>query len=115
MSGNEERKQTFLLIGEVVETAKESTLSEPWPSFAGVLAARLVLVLNDPLHFMFTKANQFLNKSPTWNLSKLPSYWVDKLLLQGPSVVNARHLEIEWIMSMCLEGLRTRKVSCRKS
>ena len=90
-----------------METAKGIVSNDPLPYFAGVLAAQLLSVLADPLHFMYEKANKFLNKGPQWNLKKLPSYWVDKILLNPPTEDNSHYLEVEWLLDILIDGLRT--------
>ena len=94
-----------------METARETLSDIALPFFAGVLAARLLSVLADPLHFMYEKANKFLNKGPQWNLKKLPSYWVDKILLNPPIEEEAHYQELEWLLDTLVDGLRTPAVS----
>ncbi|MCJ1250321.1 hypothetical protein MMC30_007547 [Trapelia coarctata] len=106
-SGYKEREQMILLLGELTESAKNIISADPLPYFAGAIAARSILVLNNPLHFMYTKVNKFLNKSPEWNISKLPSYWIGKILLAPPTDDDAHHREIVWLLDTLIEGLRT--------
>lgn len=110
MSGYNEWQQTYVLAGEVVETAKINIFKSPLPYFAGVLAARSLLVVADPLHFMYGKVNKFLNKGPRWNVTKLPSYWVYKILLNPPTDDDAHHREVEWLLDALIDGLRTAAV-----
>lgn len=79
--------------------------------FAGVLAARLLLVVADPLHIMYEKVNKFLHKRPLWNVAKLPSYWVDKIMLNPPTGDEFHYQEAEWLLDALLDGLRTPAVS----
>ena len=69
-----------------------------------------MMVLGDPLHFMYTKVNKFLNKSPKWNPRKLPSYWIDKVLLHPPTEDESHYREVEWVLDALMEGLRTAQV-----
>ena len=68
---------------------------EPLAYYAGVLAADFLLVLSNPLHLMYSKVNEFLNRGPEWNVTRLPSYWVDKVLLNPPTDDDGHHQEAE--------------------
>lgn len=83
----------------------------PLPYCAGVLAARFLLVIADPLHIMYEKVNKFLYKGPEWNVDKLPSYWVDKILLNPPTSDELHYQEAEWLLDALIDGLRTPAVS----
>jgi nucleolar pre-ribosomal-associated protein 1 len=72
---------------------------------------RFLIVLSDPLHFLYIKVNKFLNRAPRWDLAKLPSYWVDKILLHPPDSDNAFYQEVEWLLDALTNGLRTYYVS----
>lgn len=100
-----------MLIGEVIEVAKDLIPNSPLPYFAGSLAARSLLILSEPLHFMYAKINKFLNKAPCWVVNKLPSYWVDRILLHPPADDNAHYGEVEWLLELLMDGLRTPDVS----
>lgn len=76
-----------------------------------MLATRLLLVVAYPLHTMYEKANRFLHKGPRWNVTKLPSYWVDKILLNPPTGDSAHYQEAEWLLDALIDGLRTPAVS----
>ena len=91
-------------------SAKKIIPDTPLPYFAGVLAAKCVTALNDPLHFMYSKVNEFLNKSPEWNIERLPSYWIGKVLLSPPKEEEAHHLELAWLLDIFIDGLRTNMV-----
>ena len=110
-SGYSEWQQVYLLLGELSESARSIIPSGPLPSFASVLAAKCLLVLNEPLHYMFTKVNKFLNKGPEWNVKKLPSYWIDRVLLHPPVEDDAHHREVAWVLDILIDGLRTPLVS----
>lgn len=99
------------MLGELIDTSEEHILTQPLQSFVGVFAARALLVLKDPLHPLYGKLNRFLNKGPSWNVEKLPSYWVDKILLHPPDDDDAHYKEIEWLLDTFTEGLQTPKVS----
>ncbi|MCJ1477635.1 hypothetical protein MMC13_006308 [Lambiella insularis] len=104
-----ERQQLHLLLEEIKESAKGAVLNGPLPYFTGVLASRIVTVMNDPLHFMYTKVNKFLNRSPVWDFAKLPSYWVDRAFLHPPADIDTHHQEVKWVLETLLDGLRTRE------
>lgn len=84
---------------------------KPLPHFAGVLAARLVRILDHPLHFMYTKVNKFLNRSPVWEFAKLPSYWIDRAFLHPSTDDDAHHREVRWVLETLLAGLRIQGVN----
>ena len=111
MSGYIEGQQTYMLAGEIVETAEKVIADSPLAYYAGVLAADLFLVLGDPLHLMYAKVNKFLNRGPKWNVAKLPSYWVDKVLMNPPTDDDSHHQEAEWLLYGLIDGLRTSAVS----
>ena len=102
-----ERQQVYILLGELSETAVDLIADEPLPHFAGALTVELLQVLANPLHFMYIKASEFLNKSPLWNLEKLPSYWINRILLRKPDIDDRFHKEVEWLIHILIEGLRT--------
>ena len=100
-----------MLIGEIVETAEDFVADGPLTYYAGVLAAGLLLVLGDPMHFMYAKVNAFLNRGPKWDVTKLPSYWVDKILMNPPTHDDGHFQETEWLLDGLIDGLRTSAVS----
>ena len=105
-----EALQVYMLLGEVIETVEHLAPGTPFPYFAGVFAARCFLVLAEPLHPLYTKVNNFLHKGPQWKVSKLPSYWIDKILLQPPAEDNGHRVEMEWLLEFLFAGLRTPEV-----
>ena len=106
-----EREQIYLLLGEVAETAAETFNDRTLPSFAGSLTVQSISVLGDPSHIMFSKLNQFLSKSPSWNVSKLPSYWIDRIFLQPSEIDDGSAQEISWLLDVLIDGLRNETVS----
>lgn len=100
-----------MLVGEVSETAEKIIAYSPLAYYAGILAADLILVLGDPLHLMYPKVNRFMNRGPDWNVTKLPSYWVDKVLMNAPTDDDGHHQEAEWLLDGLIDGLRTSAVS----
>lgn len=104
--GDRKHQQLILLLLEVVESAKSVVLDRPLPYFAGALATRSVEILSNPLHFMYTKINKFLNKNPNWNLARLPSYWMSNILISPPTDDDSHGKEVLWLLDVMIEGLR---------
>jgi nucleolar pre-ribosomal-associated protein 1 len=104
-----EAKPIYLLVGEVAETAKDLHFP-PMPYIFGELAARTALVLANPLHKMYGKANKYLNKAPKWDVGKIPSYWIDRILLREPEHDDGHVCEVEWLLDLLIGGLRTEEV-----
>ncbi|KAL8657954.1 MAG: hypothetical protein Q9226_001420 [Calogaya cf. arnoldii] len=107
MSQYSEREAVYLLVGEVVETCKSSIGDSRLAGFAGVIAAECCLVLSNPLHVLYAKVNRFLNRGPVWKVEKLPSYWVEQIVMRLPSMDDGYYKEIEWLLDVLREGLRT--------
>ena len=55
--------------------------------------------------------NRFLHKGPQWKVDKLPSYWIDKIILQSPTEDDEYYAEIKWLLDFLIDGLRTANVS----
>lgn len=100
----------YIISGEVLETARRHGAETPLPYIAGELAVRLLSVIIDPLHALYAKANKFLNKGPCWEIGKIPSYWIDKILYNEPEYDNAHKDELSWLLGLFVHGLRTNKV-----
>ena len=106
-SGYSERQPIHLLAGEIAETASNIGLDQPLPYVAGVIASRLLQILTDPLHYLYKKANNFLNRGPRWAVEKLPSYWTDRILMRSPTEDENHYLEIAWLLDTFTDSLRT--------
>ncbi|KAL8997186.1 MAG: hypothetical protein Q9169_003452 [Polycauliona sp. 2 TL-2023] len=102
-----EREATYLLAGELIETCRAWAGDTGLPHLAGVMAAECCLVLSDPLHILYAKVNRFLNKGPVWKVERLPSYWVEQVLMRLPSLDDAQYKEIDWLLEMLAKGLQT--------
>jgi len=102
-----EREQLFLMLGELFETIKVFGLDQPLPSVVAELACHLVKILADPSDKMYGKANRFLMRGPSWEIPRLIPYWVDKILLSEPEDDEGRHLEVERLLDILINGLRT--------
>jgi nucleolar pre-ribosomal-associated protein 1 len=108
-SAYSEAKPIYLLLGEVAETAKSAGFIQ-MPYIFGELAARSALVLADPLHKMYGKINKYLNKGPKWDWRKIPSYWIDRVLLREPEHDDGYHVEVDWLLDLLVSGLRMEDV-----
>lgn len=95
----------------MLETVKEFGIEEPFPSIAGELAARSILVLSNPLHKLYSKVNKYMNKGPVWEIGKIPSYWIDKILLNEPEYDDSHLEEVDWLLDLLINGLRSESVS----
>ncbi|KAF9894726.1 hypothetical protein FE257_006616 [Aspergillus nanangensis] len=102
-----EWRSVFLLAGELLETAKQAGLESPMPWIVGECAASCLTVLTTPLHKLYGKVNKFLQKAPSWELEKIPSYWIDKILLNEPELDDGYFNETSWLLELLIKGLRT--------
>lgn len=100
-----------MLLGEAIETARTIIDRAHVPYTATVFAARAVTVLADPTHFMFPKINRFLNRGPSWNVDKLPSYWTENVLRKEPDEDDGYHKEVNWLLDLFIDCIRTVEVS----
>ncbi len=96
-----------LLTGELRETANSIESNNALPHVAGVFATHLLQILTDPLHFLYKKVNNFLNRGPQWTVEKLPSYWTDKILMRPPTNDDSHYWEIDWLLGVLTDALRT--------
>jgi nucleolar pre-ribosomal-associated protein 1 len=62
------------------------------------------------MHKMYKKVNLFLQKHPSWDISKIPSYWIDKILLHEPDYDDGSTEETNWLLDLLVTGLRTLNV-----
>lgn len=104
-SSFEEKEQIWLLLCEVTESAKKTIDQEPLPTYISTFASNAIAVLRDPLHVLYGKMNKFLSKGPTWQVDKLPL--MHKILDEKPTLDDAHHLEVSWLLSYMLTGLQT--------
>jgi len=109
-STHADRQPIYVLSGELLETVKEMGLATPLPYIAGSVAAQMLRVLTNPLHKLYGKVNKFLNKGPRWEIGKIPSYWIDKILLHEPEYDDAHYGEVSWLLDMFIDGLRSSRV-----
>ena len=107
-SSYSEKDQLWLALGELLETVQVSYNSDQsLPCIAGVFTSYAIKVIGDPLHILYEKINRFLNRGPSWDVDRLPSYWVDKIILNPPDDDDAYHKEIHWLLEVLTDALRT--------
>lgn len=100
----------FTLIGELLETVNGLGLGAPVPWTVGECATNCLSVIINPLHKVYAKVNKFLQKAPSWEAKKIPSYWIDRILLHGPEVDDGYFDEIDWLLGLLVKGLRSKAV-----
>jgi len=99
--------QLKLLLEEAVETALHLIETTPLPFVAGVLAARSVRVVVNPAHVMYGKVNEFLMKSPFWEVENIPRTFFTTIIRNEPAYDESYHQEVEWFIDYLLDCLRT--------
>lgn len=98
------------MIGELVETAKLTGLASPLSSVLTEFAAAAVELLMQPSHPMYGKINKFLQKRPSWKLSKFVGYWVGTILLHEPEEGGSHFEEVSWFLRLLTRGLQYQAV-----
>jgi nucleolar pre-ribosomal-associated protein 1 len=104
-SNFEEKEQVWLLLSELVESAKKAIDEAPLSTIITAFASHAVLVLKDPLQCLYPKINKFLSQGPTWELDKVPLLY--KVLDESPSLDDAYYQEVSWLLTYMLVGLRS--------
>lgn len=89
---------------------KQIGVDSPVPWIVGECASSCLSVLVNPMHKMFGKVNKFIQKAPSWEVEKIPSYWIDKILLHEPELDDGYFEEIAWLLDLLVKGLRTERV-----
>ncbi|KAJ5807415.1 Nucleolar pre-ribosomal-associated protein 1 N-terminal [Penicillium robsamsonii] len=102
-----EWRTVFTLAGELLETVNNIGMDKPVPWIVGECASNCLAVLTDPLHKVYGKVNKFLQKAPSWEVEKIPTYWVDKILLHEPELDDGYFDEIDWLLNLFIRALRT--------
>lgn len=107
-----EWRSVYLLTGELLETVVALGLNTgaPIPWIVGECAANCLAVITSPLHKVYGKVNKFLQKAPAWEVEKIPSYWIDKILLHEPELDDGFFDEIDWLLGLFVKGLRSKAV-----
>lgn len=106
-STHPDAKRLHLLLGELLETIKLHTLSQRLPAIVSSMTTLLLRVSTDPSDKMYSKVNRFLLRSPRWDVSKLPSYWITQILLREAENDDGSNLEIDRLLVMLIDGLVT--------
>ncbi|KAL5052011.1 hypothetical protein BDW71DRAFT_169946 [Aspergillus fruticulosus] len=104
-----EWRSAYILTGEFLETVKQIGVESPVPWIVGECASSCLGVLVDPMHKLYGKVNKFLQKAPSWEVEKIPSYWIDKILLHEPELDDGYFEEIAWLLDLLVKGLRTER------
>ena len=104
-SSYEEKEQIWLLLSELVETAKSAIDQDTITSIITAFASQAIAVLTNPLHPLYEKVNFFLSQGPTWHLDKIPLF--HKILDEVPTLDDARYTEISWLLEYLLVDLQT--------
>jgi nucleolar pre-ribosomal-associated protein 1 len=102
----EDKDQVWLLLSELVETARaHNVAAAPLPSPAVAFACHALRVLRDPLSSLYAKVNGFLTRGPVWNLGRLPL--VDEILLEDPDIGDSYYAQVNWLLGYLVDALRT--------
>ncbi|KFY33787.1 hypothetical protein V494_07333 [Pseudogymnoascus sp. VKM F-4513 (FW-928)] len=100
-----EKEPLWLLLCELLETARPIVNEKPVPCTITVFAASALRVLIDPLHVLYAKVNSFLTLGPSWEADKLPL--VHAVISSPPTLDDARYTELTWLLSYLLSSLMT--------
>ncbi|KFZ14576.1 hypothetical protein V502_06014 [Pseudogymnoascus sp. VKM F-4520 (FW-2644)] len=98
-----EKEPLWLLLCELLETARPIVNKKPVPCTITVFAASALRVLIDPLHVLYAKVNSFLTLGPSWEADKLPL--VHAVISSPPTLDDARYTELTWLLSYLLSSL----------
>ncbi|RMZ87591.1 hypothetical protein DV736_g5185, partial [Chaetothyriales sp. CBS 134916] len=110
-----ERASLHLLLGEVCETFHSFTLATPntpLPTIVPSLAIFLLSAITNPADMMYSTANRFLLRSPTWTpLTRLLLHWTTVTLLREPDSDDptAPFVGVNKWLDMLVSGLRTER------
>lgn len=100
----------YTLTGELLETASSLGFDQPIPWIVGECASNCLSVLLNPLHKVYGKVNKFLQKAPSWEVEKIPSYWIDRIFMHEPELDDGYFEEIDWLLGLFVKGLRSKAV-----
>ncbi|KAI5920194.1 ribosome 60S biogenesis N-terminal-domain-containing protein [Camillea tinctor] len=104
-SAYEENEQIWLLLMELVESARDAISETPLPSVTVMFACKALDVLRSPLHPLYEKINRFLTSGPMWSLDNIPI--MQNILQEGPTEDGAYYSELSWLLGFLLDSLRT--------
>lgn len=99
------------MTGELMETTKAVGIAQPLPNILTTFAAESGKILHEPAHGMYRKINTFLQRRPSWDVSKFIRYWIGKILLQEPDEDTNPYREKTWLLNLLIRGLRSEIVS----
>ncbi|KAJ5587533.1 uncharacterized protein N7459_003298 [Penicillium hispanicum] len=102
-----EWRSVYILTGELLETVNSIGLENPVPWIIGECASNCLFVLANPLHKVYGKVNKFLQKAPSWELEKIPSYWIDRVFQHEPELDDGYFDEVDWLLGMFVKALRS--------
>ncbi|KAJ5894234.1 hypothetical protein N7495_005925 [Penicillium taxi] len=100
-------RSVYIVTGELLETVNSIGLDKPIPWIVGECASNCLSVLINPMHKAYGKVNEFLQKAPIWELKKIPSYWIDRILQNEPELDDGYSDEIDWMLGLFVKGLRS--------
>lgn len=100
-----EKEPLWLLLCELLETARPIVNNKPVPCTITIFAASALRVLIDPLHVLYAKVNSFMTLGPSWEADKLPL--VHAVISSPPTLDDARYTELTWLLSYLLSSLMT--------
>lgn len=109
-SSYSEKQTMTLLLQETIHTARPIIRQRPFPTYHAAFATRALSIEADPQHPLYPKLNHFLHEGPVWEIDRLPL--VQKILLHPPDDDDAHFQEIEWLIELLAQGLRTEEVRC---
>lgn len=99
----EEKEQVWLLVNELIETARPVIDEKPLCAFHSTFAKVALGVLVQPLHVLYEKVNRFLVQGPIWDTTRIPLF--HKILDEPPTHDDARYTEISWLLDILKEGM----------
>jgi nucleolar pre-ribosomal-associated protein 1 len=101
----DEREQVWLLLSELMESAKPYISDQPLPTTITAFASHALSILRDPLHCLYPKVNKFLSQGPTWELDRFPL--LHAILSEPPTLDDAHYSEVSFLLTYLASGLRT--------
>lgn len=99
----EENEQVWLLLSELIETAKENE-GTVLPNTILAFVCRALDIIRNPTHCLYPKVNTFLTRGPSWDLGKIPL--VHDILQEGPTDDSTYYTEVSWLLSYLLDAIR---------
>ncbi|KAF1990798.1 hypothetical protein K402DRAFT_460209 [Aulographum hederae CBS 113979] len=123
--------QISLLLNEILNTIARrpsdySIDKIPLPHVVTAFAISALKVLTDPMHPMYPKLNDYLTRRPVWAVSRILSYWSDKIIAEEPAddgteravygrdmgddilvSTNGRQTELLWLLDMLFQSIQS--------